>query len=198
METHADLIIASSLSTAALPEFLAIPDTDVSHVVKDSFSVDDARDLVEESSKKGFSGRRDFVIFTEKILAPAQNALLKLFEEPPAQTYFHLIIPDESLLLPTLRSRLVKIEDTKINENDRAEAKDFFKKTFAERLIFITEKAEKDPLAIEHLAVKLGKLNIQDSKWKASLLLVLRYIKNNGASRKMLAEELALSLPKAE
>lgn len=41
----------------------------------------------------------------EKMTPPAQNALLKLFEEPPAGVYFLLMAAEPSALLPTVRSR---------------------------------------------------------------------------------------------
>lgn len=39
----------------------------------------------------------------------AANALLKILEEPPAETYFFLISPSASNLLPTIRSRCQKV-----------------------------------------------------------------------------------------
>ena len=41
----------------------------------------------------------------EKMTDQAQNALLKLFEEPPAGVYFLLLASNASALLPTVRSR---------------------------------------------------------------------------------------------
>ena len=41
----------------------------------------------------------------EKLTPPAQNALLKLFEEPPSGVYFLLMATQASALLPTVRSR---------------------------------------------------------------------------------------------
>ncbi len=41
----------------------------------------------------------------QKLNPQASNALLKVIEEPPPQTYFILIAPEISQLLPTLRSR---------------------------------------------------------------------------------------------
>jgi DNA polymerase III delta prime subunit len=39
---------------------------------------------------------------------PAQNALLKLLEEPPANTSFYLTCASASMLLPTIRSRALQ------------------------------------------------------------------------------------------
>jgi hypothetical protein len=46
------------------------------------------------------------IIAAERIYHEAQNALLKLFEEPPAHAVLVLVVPAEGQLLPTLRSRL--------------------------------------------------------------------------------------------
>jgi len=47
-----------------------------------------------------------FIIDEAELLAgPAQNAILKTLEEPPAQTYIFLITDQYDLLLPTVRSR---------------------------------------------------------------------------------------------
>ena len=69
--------------------------------------VADARTLVEQAILRPVaSDCRVFIVSAKTILPDAQNALLKLFEEPNAHSIFFLIIPSEDLLLPTLRSRL--------------------------------------------------------------------------------------------
>lgn len=49
------------------------------------------------------------IISLTRIFHEAQNALLKLFEEPPLNTTLILIIPSKGMLLPTLRSRLLPL-----------------------------------------------------------------------------------------
>lgn len=47
-----------------------------------------------------------YVLFDAQTMSTqAQNALLKVLEEPPAQTFFLLTCPSASALLPTIRSR---------------------------------------------------------------------------------------------
>jgi DNA polymerase-3 subunit delta' len=46
----------------------------------------------------------------------AQNALLKLLEEPPAQVYFLLLCQNASLLLPTVRSRAQLLRTERFSE----------------------------------------------------------------------------------
>jgi len=54
------------------------------------------------------------LIETKKLSNITQNSLLKLFEEPPKNINFILIVPTKSIVLPTVRSRLpVKVQDNK-------------------------------------------------------------------------------------
>ncbi len=74
------------------------------------FSVDDARRVIRIADQAPLSGdRKIIVIAVERLFHEAQNALLKLFEEPPAGTTLVLIVPTEGILLPTLRSRLLPL-----------------------------------------------------------------------------------------
>ncbi|MFA6519505.1 MAG: hypothetical protein WCT41_01625 [Candidatus Paceibacterota bacterium] len=76
------------------------------------FSVEDARRVSELAAGAAFAGTTKVVIIAAiRAYHEAQNALLKLFEEPPAGTYLFFILPSLGGLLPTLRSR-VQILDT--------------------------------------------------------------------------------------
>ena len=73
-------------------------------------SVDDARRLrsmAELSPTRGET--KVLIISATRLFHEAQNALLKLFEEPPAGTILVLVVPTEGILLPTLRSRLTTL-----------------------------------------------------------------------------------------
>lgn len=53
-------------------------------------------------------GERKFLLLAAQRLGPeAQQALLKLSEEPPARTIIALVVPSVYLCMPTLRSRAV-------------------------------------------------------------------------------------------
>src|SRR6185295_2675943 len=71
------------------------------------FSVDDARRLADiaYAAPVGENGKAIIVSLT-RVFHEAQNALLKLFEEPPRDVTLILVVPTEGLLLATLRSRL--------------------------------------------------------------------------------------------
>lgn len=77
------------------------------HGVFGTLTVDDAKAITSNSARKDFSGgRKVFVIQAEFITEEAQNALLKVFEEPTPGTHFFIISPQD-MLLPTLRSRMM-------------------------------------------------------------------------------------------
>lgn len=70
------------------------------------FGIDEARLLSEQAVRKAFGHRKIFFLAPEKITLEAQNALLKTFEEPIADTHFFLAVRDEGVVIPTLRSRM--------------------------------------------------------------------------------------------
>lgn len=71
------------------------------------FSVEDARNVCESAASAPFAGEyKVLIISASRAYHEAQNALLKLFEEPPPNTYIFLALPSLGGLLPTLRSRV--------------------------------------------------------------------------------------------
>lgn len=71
------------------------------------FSVADARKVAEAVAGVPFAGEHKIVIIAaHRAYHEAQNALLKVFEEPPEGVYLFLILPTLGGLLPTLRSRV--------------------------------------------------------------------------------------------
>ena len=76
-----------------------------------SIKIEQVRDVVERSAYRPFEGRRRVVIIdeAEALLPQAQNALLKTLEEPPSSSLFILLAELPDLLLPTVRSRLIRL-----------------------------------------------------------------------------------------
>lgn len=74
------------------------------------FSVEDARKLSDMAQRAAMNGERKAIVVSAlRLFHEAQNALLKIFEEPPAGTTLLLVVPSEGMLLPTLRSRLLPL-----------------------------------------------------------------------------------------
>ena len=71
------------------------------------FSIDDSRLIKELQMETPAEGKhRFFVLGAGSFPTEAQNALLKVFEEPAPGVHFFLITPSSHILLDTLRSRL--------------------------------------------------------------------------------------------
>ena len=77
----------------------------------DVFGIDEARALQGTAGLKAEKGTTLFFIATSAIPPEAQQALLKLFEEPQVGLVFVLLVP-HGTLLPTLRSRFLEYPHT--------------------------------------------------------------------------------------
>ena len=85
----------------------------VVHEGPDVIKVDDIRTQVTDTvSVRPYYGKRTvYVIDDADLMNPqAQNALLKTLEEPPEYAILLLLAADPSQLLPTVRSRVVRID----------------------------------------------------------------------------------------
>lgn len=122
----------------------------------EALSIDDARGLKEAHATRPFSGggvegkkgkgaRKFFILEIDSITHEAQNALLKIFEEPNDYAHFFLIIPSEELLLPTLRSRLFVVHPRVAlgghSKGSPWNAADFLASTPAERIALVDKLA---------------------------------------------------------
>lgn len=88
---------------------------DVTTLRYDFLSVEDARLLITIASQAPVAGgRRALIVSASRLYHEAQNALLKVFEEPSESTTLFLIVPSEAVLLPTLRSRVISLEDNSV------------------------------------------------------------------------------------
>ncbi|MDB5265899.1 MAG: polymerase subunit delta, polymerase subunit delta protein [Parcubacteria group bacterium] len=82
------------------------------------FSVDDARKLADMTNRAAMNGsQKAIVVSALRLFHEAQNAMLKIFEEPSPGTTLILVIPAEGMLLPTLRSRLLPLPSATIAED---------------------------------------------------------------------------------
>ncbi|MEI8249260.1 MAG: hypothetical protein WCG07_02065 [Candidatus Taylorbacteria bacterium] len=120
-------------------------------------TIDDVRDIKMAHSMRpvGEQGKKIFIIRAHMIGHEAQNALLKMLEEPAEYAHFFIIVPSASLLLPTVKSRMrAVIQDSarlrrqgfKIQDEAQddlvEEAKKFLKLSPAKRLDVIKKITE--------------------------------------------------------
>jgi DNA polymerase-3 subunit delta' len=92
-------------------------------------SIDDIRDIEDTLFLKPFEARRRVVIVVdaESMTHQAQNAFLKLLEEPPADTTIILTSSQPERLFPTIRSRCQRIQFKRLS---RAEITHYLKERF--------------------------------------------------------------------
>src|SRR6266498_3658687 len=78
---------------------------------KKEISIQQIRELEKELNFRSFSGKKKIAILDPATLMnlSAQNALLKTLEEPPRDSLLILIAANGGVLLPTLRSRCLRI-----------------------------------------------------------------------------------------
>jgi len=74
--------------------------------------IDDVKEVLHRISLKPFEGACSVIIFdgAEAMSEEAANALLKTLEEPPPQVVLLLLTANEEALLPTLRSRCLRLQ----------------------------------------------------------------------------------------
>lgn len=120
----------------------------------DTLGIDEGRSINEMQSRRAVSApRRIFIIAANFITREAQNSLLKMFEEPAGGAVFFLIISSASILLPTLRSRMMIVNLNRGMESGGAEkseksanifdAKKFINSAIGERLAMVKKIADK-------------------------------------------------------
>ncbi len=97
---------------------------------KKNLSVDQIRELRAEAFVKPHSAsHRVFIIEDASRMNPqAQNALLKVLEEPPQNVVFILLVPSKTMLLDTIISRcvLLSLLDTKSDHNEHIDTANKF------------------------------------------------------------------------
>ncbi len=86
--------------------------------------VKESDELVRKLSLKSSEGGYKVVIIwlTEKMKVECANKLLKLLEEPPAQTVFLLVSEEPDRILPTILSRTQRINVPRLEDAEIAEA----------------------------------------------------------------------------
>lgn len=91
-----------------------------------AFKVDSVREIIR--SARIIPNEADSKVFiledTENMLAAAQNALLKVLEEPPKYAFFLLLCPVKTNFLPTVLSRaqVFSIGDAAVEESEKSAA----------------------------------------------------------------------------
>lgn len=187
-----NLVENLNFKTSGSPDFLFLK--------KESLGIDDAREFEKWAIKKPLSGNfKASLISVESITSEAQNAMLKVIEEPKEGTYFFIRIPNLGGILPTFLSRVRVLERgnrNKDNQNDSADK--FMSLTAGARISLVQKLARSDKKGdMKEIISGLEKASYKDgvgySKMKKIMLSKI-YASAKGSSSKMLLEWLACVL----
>ncbi|MCA9351456.1 hypothetical protein KC929_01615 [Patescibacteria group bacterium] len=170
----------------------------------DAFKVDDARTVKALQSEKTDLPSVFIISFTTAG-NEAQNAMLKVVEEPTPNTFFILVTPNPANLLATLQSRLEEVSAPEIKDlSSRIPVSSFVGMTLAERFDMIkdlTDKKSDEPITkgevasfLDHLEQYLREQGVNDPELLHLLFDSRRYLSANGASIKMILETIAMHL----
>lgn len=129
--------------------------------------VEESRQIIQNLSLKSYEGGYKVVLIwnMESMAAPAANALLKILEEPPAQTLFLLVTSDYNRLLPTIQSRVQRVA---IRELDDAELVPYLVDHYrvdqekAARIAFLSEGNIRDAVG------RLNRAETDNKEWFAN------------------------------
>jgi DNA polymerase III delta prime subunit len=168
-----------------------------------NFGIDESRDLIEFALRSPIQEeKRTIILLSGDMTREAQNALLKLLEDPNPHVGFLISVPNAHALLPTLRSRLHIISSKRKVESNK-EAEKFIKMAISERLLFVEtlvkeQKEEGSKVKIRSLLQGIIRELEKDSDKKGAALKAacdaLLYIDDKGASMKLLLESVALAI----
>ena len=91
---------------------------------KGNIKIDPVREVIERSGYRPFEGRWRVTLIdqADALEWSAQNALLKVLEEPPSSSVFLLVTALPDLLLPTVRSRCPQLRFRPLAVSDVARA----------------------------------------------------------------------------
>ncbi len=169
--------------------------------------IDHAREIKDfQSESASEAGKKKIIILkTLSFSYPAQNALLKVFEEPREGVVIFVIMPDSTKLYPTLRSRLLgTIGEYAPHDSLKKDAKVFLAGTIKSRLDFIKKftdvqsKAQLKDKAIHFLNFLEEEFarrdTLADKDKVQNIYLAKKYISDQGSSPKILLEHLAVVL----
>ena len=213
---HAYLI--EGVGDVILPQILEfVKDMEVIEIKLDTFKIDDARNLKSYESFKPID-KKAFVISTNSFLLEAQNAMLKMFEEPIENTHFFVIVPAVNTLLQTFVSRFYVISPKTVFGDEAKVAEQFIKMPLPSRINFIKEllaEPEEDStevgedLSLDSTRAKAIKFlntleqtlhsNISkglfDTSYFHHIFKVREFLRMPGSSTKTLMESVALVVP---
>lgn len=172
--------------------------------IEESFGIDESRALKDFLTTRSFGNENQVnkkiaIVTVSRMTREAQNALLKISEEPAVGQHIILIVPALSMLLDTIRSRAYSIESA---ESTKPLKIDFLALSVPERLKVVQKyitKKDRHAAAqfIDQLIsqLKLKNNSKKDHRALSEALTTRLYIQDQSSSLKLILEHISLILP---
>ncbi len=177
----------------------------------DVMDIEDGRSIkILHQNRPTVGNKKIFLVSANFITEKAQNAMLKLFEEPGGDTHFFLVIPSLNNIIPTFKSRLFVI-DTNKSGSSIINSRQFLKMPIRERMEAVKKMCgsisdeEKSKIEIINFLnsleiefkkkVNFLKIEKNEVKMFEELERIRQYAGEQSPSLKMLLEHISLTLP---
>jgi len=134
----------------------------------DSFTIEDSRKIKKwHNEMKVTGGKRVCIIGTNFINHDAEQALLKIIEEPAEDTHIFIVVPNSLLLLDTILSRAHTVSTISSKDKKVLDlAQKFISFSKKERIDFIASQIKKD------------KNKITNSQQRMNAILLINELEN--------------------
>jgi len=194
---QSSIVISQDINFAKEEVLKDLSSTLIKEYIKDEFKIDDAKALISEAYIAE-ERQKSLVVCASSYRIEAQNALLKLLEEPPRNTLFTIIASSKSALLPTIRSRLpirnieskkkkltLNIDLSKLELSDifaflkenksikKLELKELIEALFLESVQALKIEFNEDELESFERAIALAELNTRQTTILSELMLII-------------------------
>lgn len=173
----------------------------------EKFGIDESRELIELAALRHTGGRSLFFITAGSMTSEAQQALLKLFEEPQEGTIFVLLVP-HGMLLSTLRSRMLTLpkgEEELFSSPRSSSTREFLSWPYKKRSDWVTAFLKDEEGARERVRAFLTELEAELYAKIGEGAMIRQglqdiehfrgYLSDRSPSLKMILEHLAATLP---
>jgi hypothetical protein len=162
-------------------------------IQKGTITIDSIRRLYATTKTKQPNGRIIIIDYAETMGKPAQNAFLKLLEEPGEGTHFILLTHSPSVLLPTILSRVQRLDMRLVNPEQSNELLDSLKvrdDRLRSQLLFIANG----------LPAELTRLTTDTAYFEERIAVIKdarEYVTGNAYARLLVAKKYKDSRPQA-
>lgn len=179
----------------------------------ETFGVEESRLLKRRHAESSFGSKRFFIMHVLVFGAEAEQALLKVFEEPNPDTHFFVVVSSLGAIAETIKSRgqLLFLKD---KNTSKAKEESFLSKNLPERLgvvkdFIVSYKNDETTGRLRHDAIEfLSNIEILlHKKWKDigrkedwslafnDLNKMRDFLNDRGTPVKMILEHIAVTMP---